>query len=85
MKSTGIAYLLWLIGCFGVLGFHRFYLGKIGTGILWLITGGVFGIGALIDLFTLGGQVAQINTTEELKTIRASTMAAQGAAGNPPR
>ena len=57
MKSKGIAYLLWLISIFGWLGFHRFYLGKIGTGILWIITGGVLGIGSLIDLFTLGGQV----------------------------
>lgn len=70
MKSKGTAYFLWLISFFGWLGFHRFYLGKVGTGILWIITFGVFGIGALIDLFTLGGQVDQHNTNEELKTLR---------------
>jgi TM2 domain-containing membrane protein YozV len=74
MKSKRIAYLLWLISIFGWLGFHRFYLGKIGTGILWIITGGVLGIGSLIDLFTLGGQVDQYNTNNELKTLRATAL-----------
>lgn len=73
MKSKTVAYFLWLISILGVLGFHRFYLGKIATGFLWLFTGGVFGIGALIDLFTLGSQVEQHNTKEELKTLRATT------------
>ena len=51
--SLGIAYLLWAIGGFGTLGLHRFYLSRHGTGLLWLLTGGVFWIGALVDLFRL--------------------------------
>ena len=75
MKSKGVAYVLWLISCFGWLGFHRFYIGKIGTGLIWIFTGGVFGLGALIDLFSLGGQVDQYNTNHELKILRATSLA----------
>jgi TM2 domain-containing membrane protein YozV len=59
IKSKGVAYLLWFF--LGVFGAHRFYLEKIGTGVLYLLTGGVFGIGWFIDLFTLGGQVDSYN------------------------
>jgi TM2 domain-containing membrane protein YozV len=61
LYSTGIAYLLWFISGFGVLGFHRFYLGKIGTGLLYMFTGGLFGIGAFYDLITMPIQVREAN------------------------
>lgn len=55
MKSKGIAYLLWFF--FGLLGIHKFYLNKIAIGIIYLLTGGLFFIGWIYDLFTLGNQV----------------------------
>ena len=59
IKSKAVAYLLWFF--LGFFGAHRFYLEKIGTGILWFFTLGLLGIGWFIDLFTLGGQVDTYN------------------------
>ena len=52
----------WILLTFlGILGIHRFYLGRIGTGLLWLFTGGLFGIGWLYDFCTLNRQVDEKN------------------------
>ncbi len=52
----------WLLQTFlGYLGIHRFYMGKIGTGLVWLLTVGLFGIGYIYDYLTLNGQVDEIN------------------------
>jgi TM2 domain-containing membrane protein YozV len=51
-KSMIVAALL----CFflGVLGVHRFYVGKVGTGILQIVTfGGFFGLWPLIDFIMI--------------------------------
>ena len=66
MYSIGIAYLLWFCSCFGVLGLHRLYLGKVPTGILWMFTGGLFGIGTIYDFFTLPSQVREANIRKVL-------------------
>ncbi len=52
----------WILLTFlGLLGIHRFYMGKWFTGIIYLISGGIFGLGYLYDLWTLNDQVSMIN------------------------
>ena len=50
-KSRLAALLLAIF--FGYFGVHRFYAGKIGTGILWALTGGFFLIGYIVDIILL--------------------------------
>jgi len=50
-----------LLVLLGWLGIHRFYMGKWGTGLLYLFTLGLFGIGLIYDCCTLNCQVSEIN------------------------
>ena len=53
--------LLVYLGLFGV---HRFYLGKWLTGLLYLVSGGLFGVGYLYDYWTLNEQVSALNLAQ---------------------
>ena len=64
MYKDGIGYGLWCLFVFGFAGVHRIYLGKYGTGILWLLTFGLLGIGQFIDLFRMRSLVAEANIRE---------------------
>jgi len=54
--------IAWLLLTFlGVFGVHRMYMGKWITGIIYLLTGGLFLIGYLYDFCTLNNQITMIN------------------------
>lgn len=53
----------WVLLTFlGFLGAHRFYMGKILTGVIWLLTGGLLGVGYAYDFWTLNGQLSELNS-----------------------
>jgi hypothetical protein len=61
MYSVGVAYFLWFLSGCGVLGFHRFYLRKFRTGLLWMFSLGLLTVGSIYDFFTLSSQVQRAN------------------------
>ncbi len=67
MRSKGVSYLLWFLCVVGLCGVHRFYNGKWITGLLWLLTGGLFLIGQIIDLFLIPGMVERNNLNRRLE------------------
>ena len=56
----------WILLVFlGAFGLHRMYMGKWGTGILYLCTLGLLGIGVIYDMWTLNDQITLINGKQE--------------------
>ena len=50
-----------LLAFLGIFGIHRLYMGKIFTGVLYLLTGGLLGIGVIYDVLTLNDQIDESN------------------------
>ena len=73
-KSAAIAYLLWCLGLVGVAGIHRFYAGRWISGVVWLLTGGLFMVGQIVDLILIPGMIRVSNLETALM--------AQGALGH---
>ena len=64
-RTGGIDYTVaWILLTFlGVFGIHRMYMGKWISGVIYLLTGGIFFLGVLYDFWTLNEQVTEANRT----------------------
>lgn len=66
-KSGSIDYnLAWILLTFlGLFGIHRMYMGKWLTGIIFLLTGGLLGMGYIYDFWTLNDQITILNAKND--------------------
>ena len=59
--------LAWILLTFlGVFGVHRMYMGKWITGLVYLLTGSLFGAGYIYDFWTLNTQITLVNLEHEV-------------------
>lgn len=65
-QSGRVSYnVAWILLTFlGLFGVHRMYLGKWITGIIYLLTAGIFGLGYIYDYWTLNDQISERNREE---------------------
>ncbi len=92
MKKDWAAYLLAACAAFGFAGLHRFYLGRPGSGLVYLVTWGWFGLGTLHDLIFMrnladrangeltGGRALHLHIHGDADPEAVSLAAAKGAA-----
>jgi TM2 domain-containing membrane protein YozV len=69
-KETGTMSAVACLGFIGIAGIHRFMLGQVGMGLLWLFTGGLCLIGTIVDLVNMRRMVAEYNYAAEYKAIQ---------------
>ncbi|AFY56054.1 putative membrane protein [Rivularia sp. PCC 7116] len=75
-----ISYMLNVLGFLGFTGgLHRLYNGKVATGLLWMFTLGLFGLGQFVDLFLIPNMVEE----REIKLRLKAGLSPFGVAQNP--
>ena len=58
----------WILLTFlGVFGVHRFYMGKWVSGLFYLVTFGLLGIGLIYDFWTLNSQINELNVRKQVR------------------
>ncbi len=60
-RDVALSYVLWFGGFFMLCGLHRFYMGRWVSGLVWMATFGLCGVGQLIDLFALPRMIEDSN------------------------
>jgi hypothetical protein len=65
--STRTAYILWLASFFGLAGLHRLYMGKVGSGVVYLLTWGLFGLGTIYDGITMPDQIREVRLKARMR------------------
>lgn len=80
MKDKNISYLLWAACFVGACGLQRIYNGKLGTGLLYLFTFGLLGIGQLVDLFLIPNMVKEANARLAMEGADPAALYAAGGA-----
>ncbi|NTS39401.1 NINE protein [Flavisolibacter sp. BT320] len=76
-KSVQRAYLFWVLSIFGLLGFHRIYLRKKKTAVVWMLTLGLFGLGAVADFIFLKWLVKRYNMIQKLNALQKELMSTE--------
>lgn len=71
------AYLFWALSIFGLPGFHRLYLRKRKTAVVWMLTLGLFGLGAVADLIFLKWLVKRYNMIQKLNELQKELMSTE--------
>jgi len=70
LRDTGTMTLLAVLGFIGIAGIHRFMLGQVGMGILYLLTGGLCWIGTIVDMARMSSMVTEYNLRTEYDELR---------------
>jgi TM2 domain-containing membrane protein YozV len=77
-RSLAVSYLLWCLALVGVCGLQRFYNRKPISGLLWLFSFGLCGLGQLVDLLLIPSMVEEANQPVLLAEALAQLEAAEG-------